>query len=296
MEKVHAIPNAELQFSFASRKMINPMEKAVSQRAETREIWDLWESWVLQALQALGSLHAAGLVHGAIHPTALRVDETLRIGNLQHVRPKNAAIPIDTFHANTLFTPPEILLYWGRHQGVSFANMYHSLKQENWPMDQIETYFPDIQHTQSVLQKVYDGLDQDWAEASDVWMLGYSLLSVYTEMLQNPFAITSAFYRDRHGDFLDLVEKMVQPNPSQRASIAALVSQWENTITSSQGETSALSVPSETSVSETSASANPSESVASVKIAAPLRPVRRLFLNGPIRPAGRNKTRRNAGN
>ncbi len=274
------------------------MEKAVSQRAETREIWDLWETWVLQALQALASLHAAGFVHGALHPTALRVEESLRIGSLQHVRPKDAAVPLDTFHANTLFTPPEILLYWGKHQGVAFAKMYQGLKQENWPIDQIETFFPDIQHTQTVLQKVYDGVDriQEWSEASDAWMLGYSLLSVYTEMLQNPFAITSKFYKDRHGDFLDLVERMVQPDPSQRPTAAVLVSQWEKAISLPavvvHAETAASETPS--TDAETAASETPSAVVA--KIAAPLRPVRRLYLNAPIRPAGRNKTRRNAGN
>jgi hypothetical protein len=295
MEKLHESTNATQYFSFATRKHVGAVDKALSQRVESREAWDMWEIWVSEALVALGRLHELGYIHGAITPTSLRVEETtLKLGGLQQIRSRGSLPPIDVFQANTLYTPPELLIYWGTKQGLSLSSMIHALKQENWPMDQIASFFPDHDHSPAVLQKIYEESKiqmPELGESSDVWMLGYSLLTVYAEMLQNPFAITSEFYKNRHEEFLDLLGTMVRPDPLTRPRIHELA--W-----TLPTKTSEPSLPSETPVpsfpSETSAPSAPSETSApSLSVR---RQHRRLVLNAPTDPVGRNKTRRNPRN
>jgi hypothetical protein len=275
-DKIQDSADATKYFSFASRNHVGAGDKALSQRAESREAWDMWETWVQQAIDAVRRLYELGYVHGAISPAVLRVDDSLKLGGLQHVRPRGSLPPLDVFHANTLYTPPELLLYWGAKQGIPFSNMAHALKQENWPMDQIETFFPEHTHTDTVLHSIYTAANTnitDLDEASSVWMLGYSLLTVYATMLQNAFAINSEFYKNRHVDFLNLIGAMVHPDPSKRPKISELI--WS---VPSVVETTAAA---ETVVDSTAETVKPSVRY------------RRLALSAPSDPAGRNKTRRN---
>ncbi len=285
-DKIQDSADATKYFSFASRNHIGAGDKALSQRAESREAWDMWETWVQQAIDALQRLLDLGYVHGAITPSVLRVDDSLKLGGLQHVRLRGSLPPLDIFHANTLYTPPELLLYWGAKQGLPFSNMAHALKQENWPMDQIETFFPEHAHTDTVLQTIYTMASTNISEldeASSVWMLGYSLLNVYATMLQNAFAINSEFYKNRHVDFLNLIGAMVHPDPNKRPKLSEL--KWSTETSVVSNVVSATSSVASTALPAVAPAVAPAVS-GGVRY-------RRLALNVPSDSVGRNKTRRN---
>ncbi len=294
-EKIRNSTDAHKYFSFMERNHLGAIDKAISQRAESREAWDMWETWVFQAIDAVKRLHELGYAHGAITPSVLRVDDSLKLGGLQHVRSRGSLPPLDVFHANTLYTPPELLLYWGTKQGLPFSNMAHALKQENWPMDQIETFFPEYDYADSVLHSLYTMVSTsitDMDEAIDVWMLGYSLLNVYATMLQNPFAINSEFYTKHHEEFLDFIETMVHPDPNKRPKLSELKWSTETSVVSNVVSNVANVV---SAISSVVASGGGTVVATEPVVATSTPPVRyrRLALNVPSDSVGRNKTRRN---
>lgn len=284
-DKLRNSANADKYFSFGQRNHVGAMDKAISQRAESREAWDMWETWVFQAIEAVRRLHELGYVHGAITPSVLRIDDSLKLGGLNRVRPRGSTPPLDVFEANALGIPPELLLYWGTKEGRTFSCMMEDLRLKNWPMNEIQRFFENHMYTDSVFHAIQINVNDNIAElgeAIDVWMLGYSLLSVYTSMLGNPFAINSEFYTKHHEEFLDLIEGMVHPDPTKRPKLSEL--KWPENSTTLDTSTSVLSAD------ETHVPVVPSATAATAATA-PVR-YRRLALNVPFGSEERNKTRR----
>lgn len=232
MEALHAIPDALEFFDFGTRRFVGNARRTIRQ-IPAQEALKRWELWVAQGLAALLTLHEAGFLHGAIDPSALIItaDGNLRLGGLQGVHEAGTVGTVDSFHPNNLHLPPEQLLYAAFRQATPFQTAYQALQQANWPMDQLTSIFPSIQYTRPALFGLYERIQSEptylgMLQAGDVWMLGFSLLSVYYELLEWPYAMTTEFYQTKHDTFHDLIETMVRVNPADRVTAREALLVW----------------------------------------------------------------------
>jgi hypothetical protein len=179
-------------------------------------------------------------------------------------------------------------------------------------MDQLETIFPMIQFTRAGMFGLYETVQSEvkygaMARAGDVWMLGFSLLTVYYGWLEWPYALTTEFYQTRHEVFHDLIEQMVRVNPADRIRAGEALATWapqEVGVAVKTGDTAKTTetvekaeeaeeteTPNDAPVSATSAPV--SDAVAAAAAGGASVPGRRRpFLTLQSHPAGRNKTRR----
>lgn len=303
------IPDATEYFDFSVRRFVGNTKRTV-RAVSPSDSFKYWELWVAQAFAALAKLHEAGLVHGAIDPSALVIteDNNLRLGALQKVHEDTELLTTDAFAPNNLLLPPEQNL-WAAFQGtVPFQTAYTALSQANWSMDQLETIFPRIEFSRPAMFGLYEKIQsapayRDMQRAGDVWMLGFGLLSRYYEMLEWPYAITAEFYQTKHEIFHDLIEQMVRVNPADRISVLEALATWApGEAKALKGSAAAASASASASISETetpseTATETPSETATetpseTATVTAKPRP----YLTLQSHPAGRNKTRRNLHN
>ncbi len=307
MDTLKDLPAANDFFSFETRRFVGNSTKTV-RTVVAHEGFKAWDLWVAQALAALAKLHDAGYIHGAIDPSALVINEdgNLRLGGLQKVHLAEEALATsDSFAPNNLLLPPEQNMYAAFKNCVPFQTAFHTLQQVNWSMDQLETIFPTIQFTRAAMFGLYETVQSEvkysaMQRAGDVWMLGFSLLTVYYGWLEWPYALTTEFYQTRHEVFHDLIEQMVRVNPADRIHAAEALAMWapqevKMAVTSgataaapSVVETSATSVETAAPSVETAVETSAAPSVAETAVAGRRRP----YLALQSHPAGRNKTRR----
>jgi hypothetical protein len=140
-------------------------------------------------------------------------------------------------------------------------------------------------------------------EAGDVWMLGFSLLTVYYELLAKwPYASGEEFYQNKNEAFHDLIEAMTRLNPEHRLTAAEVLQQWvpsasnaavisenvaENAMISENAENVAENTANASNAAVTAETAAIAENAVSVSRRG------RPYLTLQSHPAGRNKTRRN---
>ncbi len=309
MDRLHALPDAGDFFDFSARRFVGTARRMI-RTVPASEGLKQWDLWVAQALTAVAKLHDAGLLHGAIDPAALVINEdgNLRLGSLQKVREDTTPVTTNPFQPNNLLLPPEQNLYAAFKDAIPFQTAYQSLQQANWSMDQLATIFPTIQFTRPAMFGLYELIQSDPAyqgmqKAGDVWMVGFALLSVYYEWLEWPYAASAEFYQTRHEAFHDLVENMVRVLPADRITAVEALKQWApqevaaatNTIastpsvtdeTSDAGAAADVTVASPSSVSVIGGGSGDSGE--------PRR--RRPYLALQSHPAGRSRTRRSPRN
>jgi hypothetical protein len=214
---------------------------------------------------------------------------------------------VESFAPNNLLLPPEQNLYAAFQKSIPFDTAYQSLNQANWPMDQLQTIFPKIQFTHAVMFGLYKLVQSlptyaDMQKAGDIWMLAFTLLEKYYEILNNwSYSITSDFYQTKHEAFHDLIEQMVRVNPMDRVGVLKALEMWapqelraEPVAPEIAEEVSASAVTAATAATAAAAapSATPSVTAATAVTATAQR---RPYLALQSHPAGRNKTRRNPG-
>ncbi len=320
------VPNATDYFDFSTRRYVGNVRKTLGQVASS-EGMKSWELWVAQALAALAKLHEAGFLHGGIQTSTLVINEdgNLRLGGLQKARERTQTGPTEPFAPNNLVLPPEQNLYAAFQNSVPFETAYQSLTQANWPMDQLETVFPRITFKRPVLFGLYERIQSassyaDMQQAGDVWMLGFSLLSKYYEMLEWPYVTQTDFYQTKHEDFHDLIEQMVSVNPSARISAAKALALWvpqevqaaQNQTVQQVSEVTKAAAASDASADPAAAATAvasqndhvhvnenehlpvPSANETTTDVSVPVK--RRPYLTLQSHPAGRSKTRRSLRN
>ena len=306
MERLQALPNAAEYFTFTRRFVGNP-ERTIRQ-IPPAEAFKSFDMWVGQAIAALAKLHDAGFLHGSLDPSALVINGTgdLRLGGLQKIRED---VGSGDFQPTNLVLPPEQNLYAAFQASIPFNTAFQALQQANWSMDQLQSIFPSFDAGRPHMFALYEKIQvpskyAEIQEAGDVWMLGFSLLTVYYEMLAKwPYAAGEEFYQNKNEAFHDLIETMTRLNPDHRIRAVEALKVWapnslpsETSETPSPSETSETPSPSET-VPETPL---PSETVPETHLPSDTSetvPVkRRPYLALQSHPAGRNKTRRNLRN
>ncbi len=300
MDTLKELSDAADYFSFNTRRFVGNAERTV-RTVVAPEGFKSWDLWVAQALAALAKLHDAGYIHGAIDPSVLVINEdgNLRLGGLQKVHlEEEMPVSSEPFAPNNLLLPPEQNMHAAFRNCIPFQTAFHTLQQVNWSMDQLETIFPTIQFTRAGMFGLYETVQSEvkygaMARAGDVWMLGFSLLTVYYGWLEWPYALTTEFYQTRHEVFHDLIEQMVRVNPADRIRAGEALAMWvpQDAATVKTGETAETAEPNDVPVSATSA---PVSDVAAAAAAggASVPGRRRPYLTLQSHPAGRNKTRR----
>jgi serine/threonine protein kinase len=314
MERLQALPDAADYFSLNTRRFVGNPERTLRAMlpAEAFKSFDLW---VGQALAALAKLHEAGFLHGSIDPSALVInaDGNLRLGGLQKVRedvgnaeenPGNPGNPGE-FNPTNLFLPPEQNLYAAFRASIPFQRAYAALQQANWILDQLQTVFPSFNASRHHMFALYEKvqLSTDWANmqrASDVFMLGFALLTVYYELLEKwPYAASEEFYETKHEAFHDLIEEMTRFQPDQRIAAGDALRMWAPDAVNApvqNTETNVASLVASPAVESVSQPALLSASAASQYdvLQKPLPNRRVLALHS--HPEGRSKTRRSPRN
>lgn len=285
---------------FQTSRRLGALDRSVQQIPPATALQHL-DAWIGRALEALAALHKAGLRHGDIDVSVLRVDPTamtLRLGGVLGAFYEFDTPPQEPFDAHNLVAPPERLLWDGHRQGLMFSEMMLAIEEENPSYEMIPGILPDLPYTRATYQHIYESIQSGrtpaW-EAGDVWMLGFSLLRYYEELMAWPYVMSSEFYRTRHEQFMDLLGKMVAPRPNQRITAAEAVGFWMGANDDAESETTG----DETGGDETGGDETAAETATSLPSAetsahgTPAPPKqRRLVLNARRGPVGHNKTRR----
>ena len=308
MESLQQLPDASNYFDFSTRRFVGNAKRTLRQ-VPAAEALKHWELWVSQALAALAKLHDAGYIHGDIDASALIINEdnNLRLGALQKIRRDGDVGIVESFAPNNLLLPPEQNLYAAFQKSIPFDTAFQTLNQANWPMDQLQTIFPKIQFTHAVMFGLYKLVQSlptyaDMQKAGDIWMLAFTLLEKYYEILNNwSYSITSEFYQTKHEAFHDLIEQMVRVNPMDRVGVLKALEMWAPQELRAKPEATPVAPEvAEEAPTSSASSSSPSVTVAPSATAAPsatpsANAQRRPYLTLQSHPAGRNKTRRNPG-
>jgi hypothetical protein len=130
-------------------------------------------------------------------------------------------------------------------------------------------------------------------EKAQVWMFARMWFNMYAEYLLEPLTQRSAFYKERHDEFLSLMRHMLEFNPSRRLSFRAALASWfpDSDLFTKEDQSE--------DDDESDAEPPPSAPVAAVSPppAAPQTPTaRRLVLKGLGGSAERSRTRKNLRN
>jgi serine/threonine protein kinase len=304
--ELQQLPDAAEYFDFSARRFVGNTRRTLRQ-IPAHESFKSWELWVAQACAAVAKLHDAGFVHGAIDPSCFVITEdgNLRLGGLQKAHPKETVPPAEPFAPNNLVLPPEQNLYAAFQGAVSFQKAYDSLSQANWSMDQLETIFPAISFSRPVMFGLYEKVQsapsyRDMQQAGDVWMLGFSLLSRYYEMLEWPYAIGTEFYETKHEVFHDFIERMVRVNPADRITVLEALKEWAPQEVPKTPTDVVVAVPAPAPEPVPAPAPTVSESVdfveTPVTAGSATAVKRRPYLTLQSHPAGRSRTRRNLRN
>jgi hypothetical protein len=221
---MEAIPDKDTYFRIG--RFVGSVDKTMRQML-TSVVIDCWEKWFIEALDALRVLHAHGLVHGCLDLNAFRIDEenTLRIGNLSVVRKREDPLPMEAFRAQDLTYPPEVLFRFGREEGYAFSTMFEALKEKHSMFDLFPSFFPGMLLRQN-FEKAHAKMDSSDSRAADIWMLANTFFRVYVDLLSNPKMIRSAFYKEKHDMFKEVLGFMLHPIPSVRPSAEAVLAEF----------------------------------------------------------------------
>jgi serine/threonine protein kinase len=302
-----------------SRRMVS-MDRSVQQIPPVTALQHL-DAWIGRALEALEALHKAGLRHGDIDLNTLRIDPasmTLRLGGVLTAFYEYEAPPQEPFDSHNLVAPPERLFWDGYRQGRMFSEMMLAIEEENPSYEMIPAILPQLPYTRATYQQIYESIQSgktpmaDIWGAGDVWMLGFSLLRYYEELMAWPYVMSSEFYRTRHEQFMELLGRMLSPLPNHRITAVEAVGFWIGTKPTSSDDdddesdvdnaesastiastTGAPTIASTTGASTTGASTTGASTTGASTTETPVPPrQRRLVLNVHRDPAGRSKTRR----
>jgi serine/threonine protein kinase len=250
--------------------------------------------WFAQACESLARLHAAGLMHGFLTPHSLLIDSSdmrLRIGNLEKIQPASDAYPVEPFDPHNLIHPPERLLLSAKRETVPFTSAYTAIEDDNYGFEAIQLFLPEIQYDRKMFSTVYESAEDCDRTKGDVWMLGFSFLREYRNLMMWSQTLSAAFYRTEHLRFKMVLEHMLHGNPARRISAADAFTEWTGSplhLNESQQEEStvAAAVSDDAEKIHRDESSNSDQPLAHPK-------KRRLVLNARRDPSAHNKTRKN---
>jgi serine/threonine protein kinase len=226
-----------------------------------------WEAFMTQALEALCRLHSLGFVHGSIDASTLRIDTTLRL-HVPQIHGAETEFPAEDFRPHNVLYAPERIIHQGKAEGLSLFTVMTAMESENYPADRISTAFGgSIPYT-----AIWDSPPDP--KAGDVWMLGYTLYQVYSDM------ISAASCHTKHDSFMDVIGSMVALNPAKRWTAKMALDAWFPCAPLTEPDDETCDLPVEPPV-------HPTISV---------RKHPRLILKRGDGPVAHNKTRRNRGN
>jgi hypothetical protein len=177
------------------------------------QVLHAWEAYVTQALEALSRLHSLGFAHGCIDASSLRIDTTLRLC-VSQIQKQDVPFPPEEFRAHNVLYPPERLIHQGKTEGLSLSTVMTAMESENYPSDRISTAFGGSIPYKTIWESEPD------PQAGDVWMLGYTLFQVYSDM------ISVASCHTKHDSFMNVVEAMVALNPAKRWTAKMALAAW----------------------------------------------------------------------
>jgi hypothetical protein len=190
--------------------------------------------------------------------------------------------------------PPERHLSLGLALGLPIEAISYQLQQNEF-FDKISSTL-QVHLSTAVLVAIRDAPLLETKE--QVWMFGLRWFNKYYERLLDSSTLRSEFYRRDHGKFLDLLKKMLNPNPAHRISFRDALLAWYPLSDVLKREYPTEDDDDDESIGPASQTAAP----APVSPPAALAPAasqtsgggkRRLVLAGFHDPSGRNRTRRN---
>jgi hypothetical protein len=217
------------------------------------------------------------------------------------VQKGTADIPVPKGWGPSRVAPPEIHTAAGAAAEVPVESMNYLLRR-NSTFQQIYNLLQmnlneTILNTLTKVNKLNE-------EKVQVWMFARMWFNMYAEYLLEPLTQRSAFYKERHDEFLSLMRHMLEFNPSRRLSFRAALASWfpdsdlftKEAQSEDDDESDAEPPPSAPSVAS---AAPPAPQPAAVTpqpavppAAAPTTAARRLVLKGLGGSAERSKTRK----
>ena len=193
--------------------------------------------------------------------------------------------------------PPEVHYVRGKAATVPLESMHYQLRRSE--IFQRMGNHLGLTLSESVLENAGKQPHND--EKIQVWLFGRWWFNTYVEYLLDPLTLRSAFYKERHEEFLALMRHCLEFNASRRLTFRAALAAWfpesdvlkeDQSEESDESDDEAPPQPPPQPVAQTA--------VVSPQPAPPPLPPpptgRRLVLKGWGDSAARSKTRRNRNN
>jgi hypothetical protein len=207
-----------------------------------------------------------------------------------------ADLPVLGMWNPTKIAPPEIHLVHGKAANVPIESIHYQLRRSE--IFQRIGNIIGLTLSQLVLENI--GKAQTGDEKIQVWLFARWWFNIYSEYLLDPLTQRSAFYKERHDEFLALMRHCLEFNPSRRLTFRAALAAWhpESEVLTKEDQTEDDDESDEVVVAPPQ-SLPPA--VAPAPVAAPtpqnVLPIvppagRRLALKGWGDPAVRSKTRK----
>jgi len=213
---------------FRGGRLLVSQDQPIAQVPPT-EVFENWKGWVQHLLTSLSVLHGEGYVAGSITPQSLivGVNDTVRLRLLPATfrKPSESEPEYEPFNPASRFLAPERLVAIGKDDGLTARQIYKTIFEKNPAFERVSAVFPTLSHDFGQYQTLYDQDAVD-AEREDVWMLAYSLLSVYVDLLTYDDVFATEFYREEHERFMDLLEAMLQTAPAERLTARNALLVW----------------------------------------------------------------------